>query len=145
MRYNKNKVVVKKFSFLGGSIMKADVMTLEKLCKYAQKAKDKNTHQKELVCFDIIESIIDELGTKREVIVREEGAYSLKLNKTNFDIDIDNLVEITIEDIKTIIDKIPALEAEFIKLDDESTRGLKVMFSKTESTDADETDSSKDK
>lgn len=120
--------------------MKADVITFEKLCNYAQNAKNETANNEEQVCFKIIKSIIDELRTKREVIVRQVNEYSLMLNKTSFDINVDNLVEITLENIKTIIDKIPALEAEFIKLDDESTRGLKVMFSKTETTDTNEAD-----
>lgn len=120
--------------------MKADVITFEKLCDYAQNAKNETANNEEQVCFKIIKSIIDELRIKREVIVRQVKEYSVMLNKTSFDISVDNLVEITLEDIKTIIDKIPALEAEFIKLDDESTRGLKVMFSKTETTDTSEAD-----
>lgn len=120
--------------------MKADVITFEKLCNYAQNAKNETANNEEQVCFKIIKSIIDELRIKREVIVRQVKEYSVMLNKTSFDISVDNLVEITLEDIKTIIDKIPALEAEFIKLDDESTRGLKVMFSKTETTDTSEAD-----
>ena len=124
--------------------MKADVITFEELCNYAQDAKNETANKKEHVCFKIIKSIVDELRTKREVIVRQVDKYSVMLNGTSFNVDIDNLVEITLDDIKTIIDKIPALEAEFIQLDGESTRGLKVMFSKTESTDANETDGSKD-
>ena len=91
--------------------MKADVITFEKLCNYAQNAKNETANNEEQVCFKIIKSIIDELRIKREVIVRQVKEYSVMLNKTSFDISVDNLVEITLEDIKTIIDKIPALEA----------------------------------
>lgn len=116
--------------------MNETTMTLEELCQYAQEAKDeiererldRETKQNEAYS-NIIKKIVDKLKTFKgeKVKVIAVGASEFTMNYEKYEVE----VEITLNDIKTVIDLIPALEANFVDLDNEPITVLEVKFSET--------------
>lgn len=125
--------------------MNENGLTLEELVNYAQEAKEQTEKErlaqgvkKNEACIDIIKKIVDKLKSKggQEVIVRATGAQSFNLDKDDWELPVWEVpVVITLDDIKAVIDRIPALEANFVDLDNEPITVLEVTFSETEPTE----------
>lgn len=120
--------------------MNENGITLEELCQYAQEAKEKTEKerlslkaQKEQDCYKIIRKIIDRLIAKKgdAVTVKKRGTNWFAINEEEYEV----LIPISLDDIKEIIDTIPALEARWTDLDNEPITVLEVTFSETKATD----------
>ncbi len=131
--------------------MNEKTMTLEELIQYAQEAKEQTEKErlaqeakKNEACIKIIKKIIDRLKEKKgeAVIVKNSGTHWFKIDDEEYEVE---KVAITLDDIKEVIDKIPALEATWTNLSDEPITVLEVTFSETKATEMLETDGSEDK
>lgn len=123
--------------------MNEKTMTFEELINYAQEAKEKA--EKELLhnneCINFIKGIIDRLANMREVRVLQESIHRFIVNGSE---SIMMMETIYLEDLKKMIDRIPALYADIID-DEDDGKILVVRFSKTaEATKAIETDGSEE-
>ena len=116
--------------------MNEKTMTLEELCQYAQEGKEKTEKerlskkaQRKQACYEIIEKIIDRLVADKgdAVKVWEIGKLCFNINVVSYEVT----VAITLDDIKAVIDLIPALEAEIVSVEGTYKRSLKVWFSET--------------
>ena len=127
--------------------MNENPMTFEELVDYAQEAKEQKEKErlaakKNEACIDIIKKIIDRLKAKKgeTAKVKQFGTNWIIIDNVEDEVE----VVITLDDIKEVIDKIPALEARLTEL----CRGitvLEVTFSETKATEMLETDGNEDK
>lgn len=127
--------------------MNEKTMTLEELIQYAQEAKEETEKErlsirdvKDQKRYEIIEKIIDMLRAKKgdSVTVKNRGTHWFAIDDAEYEV---KKVVITLDEIYDIIRSIPALKP--IMTYGGAT--LKVWFSETDATDADETDDSEDK